>query len=118
MAAEFRERRAREKEARRQQVKAAIAAPKPVGQMVCSLDKWIGVVEQNEGDRIKVSIIGRAKPSFKFLPRGTRFEPFDSGEYLMYKGHSPRFDIDTADEGKTRWMDNSKLGVCDIEIHH
>ncbi len=102
-SAEMRDRAERNMKAKERQVRQALAAEKPVGQMVCSLDKWIGVVEQNEEDRIKVSIIGRSSMS---------------GEYLLHKDApvNVKFDIDTTDEGKLRWMDSSKLGVCDIEI--
>lgn len=102
-SAEIRAELDRKTRAKQRQIQQALAADKPVGQMVCSLDKWMGVVEQVEGDRLKVRIIGKASVS---------------GDMLLSKTYPIRFDIDTSDEGKLRWMDNDNVGVCDIDVEH
>jgi hypothetical protein len=87
------------------EVEAAFSAAKPVGQIVCTRDGWIGVVEQNESDRIKMSVIGRSGIRGDF--------PFSR---TAASNLALRFDIDTTLEGKIHWMDSSDLGVCDYEI--
>lgn len=102
---EMRKRTERSLQKIEREVAAAFSAPKPVGQMVCTKSGWIGVVEQNEGSRIKMSVIGRSGIRGDFP-----FSDTASGNRNL------RFDIDTTHEGEMRWMDSRDLGICDYEI--